>query len=68
MQQRRPSTADKEINELSLFFLEKRVDRIEFSKKPEPVPSVSGLSEVAACPPSPIAEDPSAPPSPSSSQ
>ena len=43
----------------------KRVDRIESSK--EPVPSVSGVSETAACPPSPIADDPSALPSPTSS-
>ena len=48
---------------LDHFF--KRVDRIESSK--EPVPSVSGVSEIAACPPSPIADDPSALPSPTSS-
>ena len=50
----------------------KRVDRIESSKEPEPVPSLSGMSGIAACPPSPIADDPSALPaptfSPSSSQ
>ena len=45
----------------------KRVDRIESSKEPEPVPLVSGMSEVAACPPSPIADDSSALPSPTSS-
>ena len=45
----------------------KRVDRIESSKKPEPVPSTSGVSETAACPPSPIADDPSTLPSPTSS-
>ena len=50
---------------LDHFF--KRVDRIECSKEPEPVPSVSGVSESAACPPSPIADDPSALPSPTSS-
>ena len=50
---------------LDHFF--KRVDRIESSKEPEPVPSMSGISETAACPPSPIAEDPSALPSPTSS-
>ena len=50
---------------LDHFF--KRVDRIESSKEPEPVPSTSGLSEIAACPPSPIADDPSALPSPTSS-
>ncbi|CAN0488351.1 unnamed protein product, partial [Rangifer tarandus platyrhynchus] len=36
-------------------------------KEPEPVPSTSGESEIAACPPSPIADDLSAPPSPTSS-
>ena len=33
------------------------------SKEPEPVPSISGMSEIAACPPSPIADDLSALPS-----
>ena len=51
---------------LDCFF--KRVDRIEASKEPESVPSKSGVSEIAACPPSPIADLPSALPSPSSSQ
>ena len=37
------------------------------SKEPEPVPSTSGMSEIAACPPSPVADDPSALPSPTSS-
>ena len=50
---------------LDRFF--KKVDRIESSKEPEPVPSTSGVSEVAACPPSPMADDPSALPSPTSS-
>ena len=50
---------------LDCFF--KRVDRIESRKEPEPVPSTSGVSEIAACPPSPIADDPSALPSPTSS-
>ena len=50
---------------LDCFF--KRVDRIESSKEPEPVPSMSGMSEIEACPPSPIADDPSALPYPSSS-
>ena len=50
---------------LDPFF--KRADRIESSKEPEPVPSMSGVSEIAACPPSPIAYDPSALPSPTSS-
>ena len=51
---------------LDHFFL-KRVDRIEFSKGLEPVPSASGISEIAACSLSPIANDLSALPSPSSS-
>ena len=49
---------------LDHFF--KRVDRIESSKELEPVPSTSGVSEIAACPPSHIADDPSALPSPTS--
>ena len=36
-------------------------------KEPEPVPSTSGMSETAAFPPSPIADDLSALPSPTSS-
>ena len=50
---------------LDHFF--KRVDRIESSKEPEPVPSTSGMSEISACPPSPIVDDPSALPPPTSS-
>ena len=50
---------------LGHFF--KSVDRIESSKEPEPVPSTSGVSEIAACPPSATADDPSALPSPTSS-
>ena len=50
---------------LDRFF--KRVHRIESSKEPEPVPSTSGMSEIAVCPPSPIADDPSALTSPTSS-
>ena len=46
-----------------IFFF-KRVDRTESSKSPGPVPSTLGTSETAACPPSPIADDPSALPSP----
>ena len=42
----------------------KRAGRIESSKEPEPVPSTSGLSEIAVCPPSPIADNPLASPSP----
>ena len=47
---------------LDCFF--KKVERIESSKEPEPVLSTSGVSEIAACPQSPI---PSALPSPTSS-
>ena len=54
-------------NQTSLDCFFKRVDRIESSREPEPVPSTSGVSETAACPPSPIADDPSALPSPTSS-
>ena len=36
------------------------------SKEPEPVPSTAGVSDFAACPPSPVAGDASAPPSPTS--
>ena len=49
---------------LDCFF--KRVDRIKSSKEPEPEPSASGMSEVAACPPSPVADNPVLP-SPTSS-
>ena len=51
----------------SLDHIFKRVDRIESSREPEPVPSMSGVSEIAVCPPSPIADDPSALPPPASS-
>ena len=34
------------------------------SKESEPVPTMSGMSKIAACPPSPIADDPAALPSP----
>ena len=37
------------------------------SKEPGPVPSMSGMSEIAACPLSPIADNPKALPSPASS-
>ena len=37
------------------------------SKEPGPVPSMSGMSEIAACPRSPIADHPKALPSPASS-
>ena len=39
-----------------------------FISSPEPTPSTSSVSEIAACPPSPIAEDLSALPFPTSSQ
>ena len=56
---------DKRDNtQTSLDHFFKRVDRIESSKEPEPVPSTSGVSEAAACPPPPTAADPSALPSP----
>ena len=54
---------------LDCFF--KRVDGIESSKGPEPVPLTSRVSEIAPCPPSPIADNPALPSptsSPSSSQ
>ena len=41
----------------TVFF--KRIDRTESDKEPEPVPLLSGMNKIAACPPSPIAEDPS---------
>ena len=50
---------------LDCFF--KWVGRIESSKEPEPVSSMSGMNKIAACPSSPIADDPSALPSPTSS-
>ena len=50
---------------LDCFF--KRVDRTESSKYPEPAPSTSVVSEITACPPSHIADNPSALPSPTSS-
>ena len=50
---------------LDHFF--KRINRIESSKEPEPEPSTSGVNEIIACPPSPVAGGPSAPPSPTSS-
>ena len=44
----------------------KKVDRIESSQESEPVPWMSGVNEIEACPPSPIADKGSAPPSPTS--
>ena len=49
------------------FFFFKKEQRIESSKEPELVPWMSGVREAAICPPSPIADDPSALPSPTSS-
>ena len=54
-------------NQISLDCFFKRVVRIESSKEVEPVPSMSGVSEIEACPLSPIADDSSALPSPTSS-
>ena len=48
-----------------IVFFFKWVARIESNKEPEPAPSVSGMSETAACPPAPIADDPPAPHLPS---
>ena len=53
------------LDSLGCFF--KRVDRIETIKEPEPVPSTSGVSEIAACPLRPITDNPSALLSPTSS-
>ena len=57
---------------MSLDRFSKRGDRIESGKEPEAILSTSGVSEPAACPPSPVVDHPSAPPpplsSPSSSQ
>ena len=52
--------------DITVSFL-KRVDRIESSKEPEPVPSASGVGAMAAGPPSPAAADPSTLLSPTSS-
>ena len=41
----------------SLDLLFKRVDRIESSKEPDPEPLMSGVNEIVACPPSPIAHN-----------
>ena len=50
--------------QISLDPFSKRVDRVEPTKEPEAVPSVSCVSEIAACSLSPIADNPSALPSP----
>jgi len=51
----------------SLDQFSKKVDGIESSEEPKPVTSVSGVSEIAACPPFPVAGDSPALPSPTSS-
>ena len=58
---------EKDTTKLPLDCLFKRVDRSKSSKKPEPVPSTSGMNEIVACPVLPIADNPSALPSPISS-
>ena len=55
------------ITQTSLDCFFKRVDRVESNKEPETVPSTSGVSETAACPTSPTADNPSVLPSPTSS-
>ena len=40
----------KRTTQTSLDGFFNRVDRIESSKEPEPVPSMSSMSEIAACP------------------
>ena len=57
----------KATTQVSLDHFFKRVDRIKYSKEPEPVPSTSGMNEIEVCLSSPIADDPSAVPSPTSS-
>ena len=54
------------ITQKSLDYFFKTANRIESSKEREPVPSTSGMNVTAACPSSPIADDPSARPSPTS--
>ena len=52
------------ITQTSLHHFFKRVDKIESCKEPEPVPATSAVSETAAHPPSPVADNPSALPFP----
>ena len=54
----------RDSTQTSLDHFFKRVDRIESSKEPEPVPSASGTNEIAVCPLSPVVDDPSALPCP----
>ena len=51
-------------SDITASFFFKQVDRTESSKEPEPVPLMWDMSEITACPPSPITDDPSAVPSP----
>ena len=55
------------ITQTLLHHFFRRVDKIESCKEPEPVPATSAVSETAACPPSPVADNPSALPFPTSS-
>ena len=61
----------KRINTISPLHMNFQVANFQRCERafacPEPVPSTSGVSEVAACPPSPIADHLSALPSPTSS-
>ena len=50
-----------------IVFFFKTDGRIDSSEEPEPVPSTSGMSEISACSPTPVADDPLALPSPASS-
>ena len=54
------------IIQTSLAHFFRRVDRIESSKEPQPVPSTPSVNETVACPLSPIPNDLSALPSPTS--
>ena len=56
----------KATTQTSLNHYFKRVGRIESSRKPEPVSSMSGMSKIAACLLIPIADSPSALASPTS--
>ena len=49
----------KATTQTSLDHFFKRVDRVEYSRELEPGPSMSGVSEIAAYPPSPAADCPS---------
>ena len=51
---------EKEYLEIKVHKKGKKKKRIESSKETQSVPSVSDMSEIAACFPSPVADDPSA--------